>query len=213
MHGRYGHGYPGALGRHYHYTPGMYGRQSYLRGLPIVGKLLDKLPASAHNLVSKTGAVKLGSAIGAQAVSQLVSSALKGYGPAMLSGPKVSVAVDVAVDVAVGMAAHYGLTKAKQPAAAEIALYATASRTLAAKVGNGLVAQVKRVAPGLADAETDLQGLMDLLLPENAYVGDLVLPESTQVGDHGELVMDANSDISALVMPENEMSGADSNLF
>jgi len=211
MHGRYGHGYPGALGRHYHYTPGMYGRQSYLRGLPIVGKLLDKLPASAHNLVSKTGAVKLGSAVGAQVVAGVVAGAVKARNW-LTAGSVSEKAVNVAIDVAVGMGAHYALTKMKQPAAAEVALYATASRSLAALVTD-LAAKNSGGYVVVSGTDEDLQGLMNILLPENAYVGDLVLPESTQVGDHGELVMDANSDISALVMPENEMSGVDSNLF
>lgn len=206
------YGYPGALGRHYHYTPGLYSRHSMLRGLPVVGKLLDKLPAGVQNLVSKSGAVKLGSAVGAQVVANVVSAALKGQVEA-LKNSKLGTVVDVAVDVAVGVAAHYGLTKAKQHGAAEVALYATASRTLASLVGEKAKNAVKSVGITLGDDETDLQGLMDLLLPENAYVGDLVLPESTQVGDHGELVMDANSDISELVMPEDALTGVDSNLF
>ncbi len=209
------YGYPGALGRHYHYTPGSYGRHSMLRGLPIVGKLLDKLPASVHGLVSKSGAVKLGGAVGAQVVAGLVSSAVKNRSSTwQKANPKVAAVVNVALDVAVGVGAHYALTKMKQPAAAEVALYATASRSLAALVTNGLIGldSGNKVFASLGDTDA-LQGLMDLLLPENAYVGDLVLPESTQVGDHGELVMDANSDISALVMPEDSLTGVESSLF
>ena len=94
------YGYPGALGRHYHYTPGLYSRHSMLRGLPVIGKLLDKLPASAQSLGSRSGAVKLGSAIGAQVVANVANAALKGQVTA-LQGTKLGTVVEVAVDVAV----------------------------------------------------------------------------------------------------------------